>query len=225
MGLFSRMKRIVKSNVNAVLDKMENPEASVDAAIEGMASELEKAKDAVTQAMVDVKKLERAVDAGRKEAADFKERATRLVQKGDDESARKALSLHKSTLEQVTLNEKRLDSQRDHARKLKIQVDEMGKRVLEAKAKRGEMISRMRTAQAAKMGSVEPNATPDASDPFSQFKAFEDGIEEQETRQQVMSELSGDGEAQAALDALDVKARDDDVDDELAKLKAELDGQ
>lgn len=221
MGIFDRMKRIVKGGVNSVLDKIEDPELAIEESIRAMQAAFHQGREDLANAMVEEKKLEKSVPVAEAEAAKLKERAGQLVARGDDEGARSALRMHKAALEKVDAKKAQLDSHRAHILQLRSKIDEMGKKVESAKLKKAELIARLKTAQAGAMTSDSDELKPDAQDPFAEFRKFENDIEERETRAKVMKELAGE-HVTDEVRRIEAESHVDEVDDELAKLKAEL---
>ena len=91
MGLFSRFKRAVKSNINDMISKAENPEKMLNQLIVEMNEQLIESKKTVAVAIADEKKLERQIVMNRDQADEWERKAMLAVKSGEDDMAKEAL--------------------------------------------------------------------------------------------------------------------------------------
>jgi phage shock protein A len=101
MGIFSRFKDIVSSNLNAMLDKAEDPEKMIKLMINEMEETLVEIKASCAGAMADQKKVEKLLGAARSRAEDWKAKAELAIDKGREDLAREALVEKNRLLEAV----------------------------------------------------------------------------------------------------------------------------
>src|SRR2546425_1041857 len=94
MGIFDRLSTLIRSNINDLISRAENPEKMLNQLIVDMRSQLAKAKQQVASAIADEKRLAAQVDQERKAAEDWEKRAVLAVQEGRDDLAKQALLRH-----------------------------------------------------------------------------------------------------------------------------------
>src|SRR6185295_14355352 len=99
MGLFDRLSTLLRSNINDLISRAENPEKMLNQLIVDMKGQLAKAKQQVASAIADEKKLQSDADAMKKQAEDWERRAMLAVQEGRDDLAKQALGRYNEHLQ------------------------------------------------------------------------------------------------------------------------------
>ncbi|HEX4634468.1 MAG TPA: PspA/IM30 family protein, partial [Gemmatimonadales bacterium] len=94
MGIFDRLSTLIRSNINDLISRAENPEKMLNQLIVDMRSQLAKAKQQVASAIADEKKLSAQAEQEKKMAEDWERRAVLAVQEGRDDLAKQALLRH-----------------------------------------------------------------------------------------------------------------------------------
>src|ERR1051325_10957350 len=91
MGIFDRLSTLLRSNINDLISRAENPEKMLNQLIVDMKTQLAKAKQQVASAIADEKKLQADAENMKKQAEDWERRAMLAVQEGRDDMAKQGL--------------------------------------------------------------------------------------------------------------------------------------
>ena len=91
MGIFDRLSTMIRSNINDLISRAENPEKMLDQLVIDMKSQLAKAKQQVASAIADEKKLLADAESMKKQSEDWERRAMLAVQENRDDLAKQAL--------------------------------------------------------------------------------------------------------------------------------------
>ena len=220
MGIFSRFSDIVNSNINALLEKAEDPEKMVRLIIQEMEDTLVEVRSAAARAIADRKQLERRLVAARREVEDWSRKAELAVRKGRDDLARAALA-EKAQAEQrsKTLEEQGAQIE-DALARLNDDMTRLQEKLADAKARQKAMVVRQRTAghQLEMRRQLHESKIDDA---LLRFEQFERKLEDAEGRVEAydLGQRKDLGREFAGLEA------DESVEAELAALKQRVGGE
>ena len=182
MGIFSRLKTLVSSNVNDMISKAEQPEKMLNQLLIDMNEQLIESKKAVAMAIADEKKLEREAANQAAMAADWEKKAMLAVNSGKDDLAKEAL-LRKQEYDKAAAEyHKQWQSQKNSVDQLKESLRELQNKIEEAQRKKNLLVARAKRAEAQTkiqntISSVSGNRS--AFDAFDRMAAKVDQMEAQ----------------------------------------------
>jgi phage shock protein A len=219
MGILDRIALVVKSNINHLINRAEDPEKMLDQMVIQMREQLAEAKREVAVAIADEKRLGTQVEAELEQVREWERKAMLAVERGDDELAREALR-RKAEHERIAIEyKKQWDAQKASAENLKNALRALSQKIDEAARKKNLLIARQKRAEAQKHIHEVMTGLTDTSafETFDRMAARVDQLEAQAAAAvEISGELSGDTLDQR-FKALEGGA---DVDEELKALKA-----
>ena len=182
MGIFSRLKTLVSSNVNDMITKAEKPEKMFNQLLIDMNEQLIESKKAVAMAIADEKKLEREAANQTALAQEWERKAMLAVSAGKDDLAKEAL-LRKQEYDKAAAEyQKQWQSQKTSVDQLKESLRELQSKIEEAQRKKNLLVARAKRAEAQQkiqntISSVSGNRS--AFDAFDRMAAKVDQMEAQ----------------------------------------------
>ena len=219
MGLFDRVNRVIRSNLNAAVSSAEDPAKILDQAIIDMQEDLVQMRQAVAGAIATQKRVQQQYERAQSESNTWQQRAQLALQKGDEELARQALTRKKTQAETATALKNQLDSQSVTVDQLKRNLIGLESKLSEAKTKK-DMLKARASAAKANEQLQQTTSRMNTNSAMAAFERMEEKVLQMEAQSQAAAELAGaDLESQfAALES------GGDVDLELAAMKAQLSG-
>jgi phage shock protein A len=188
MGLFDRLSSLLKSNINDLISRAEDPEKMLNQILVDMKTQLVKAKQQVATAIADEKRLRDQVDQEYRQAQDWEKRAMLAVQEGRDDLAKQALVRHGEHLNHGTTLEQTWESHRAETEKLKNSLRDLNDKIEEAKRKKNLLIARQRRSQ-AQQRIAETMSSISEHSAFEAFARMEEKIVTNEKRIQASAEI------------------------------------
>lgn len=224
-GFFNRMSRVFRGKANQGVDTLEDAtfETTVKQTVRDMEAELSKVIRASAEAMSNTNRLEAEYEKMQKLSDDWKAKATKALEAGREDLARKALAKKQDADKQVASMETSVVSARQTRDRLKDQVEELRARIAEAKRTSSTLIARKNAANAQKKVAQAMAGVSDDGNAFAALERFEDAVSKEEAMARAYDDMAGteDDELEKELSCLDAT----DTDDELEALKAELESK
>jgi len=224
MSIFTKLSTVIKSNINDLISRSENPEKMLNQIILDMRDQLAKAKREVAAAIADERKLLASLDAEVKEVRQWEHRAVLAVKEGRDDMAKQALVRQQEHKERASTFDETWRTQAAEMEKLKGSLRQLNDKIEEAKRKRNLLVAKQRRAQAQRRIHETMSGLSNTS-AFDAFERMADKIDEQERESlahQEVNEALGPGTLEDDFKALESGGDGGDVEDRLLSLKQEM---
>jgi phage shock protein A len=216
MGIFSRFADIVNSNINAILDKAEDPEKMVRLIIQEMEDTLVEVRSTSAKTLAEKKELARRVEHLNQEAQQWQEKAELALVKDREDLARAALLERQKSSDAAVSVEKELEHVESHIEKLQQEVATLQDKLADAKARQKAIVLRQRSVESRLevKKALDSSKVEDALNRFERYESKIDGLESQ-------VEAYDSGKKSLSDEIADLQ-KNEQVDDELAALKKKL---
>ncbi|HET6418106.1 MAG TPA: PspA/IM30 family protein [Polyangiales bacterium] len=226
MGIFSRLNRVIKSNLNALIDQAEDPDKMIGQTVADMKAALKRARKDLIEAMGTVKRLESKERELDKEAAEWEQKAILALERDDDDLAREALRRKARTLSEAEKVRARAAEQSTAAEAMRAQLERIEEKLDDLKSRQKTLAAQVRQARNQNPDPGQPTGERLGGGAFSDLDRMADQIDQLDAEVEAHQLLDDPRRAEldARLRALETDEGDDAVDDELAALKAKLNG-
>ena len=191
MGIWARISTLVKSNINAMISKAENPEKILNQLIIDMQENFLEARKQVAVTIADEKRLKQQYDAELEKAQEWEKKAMIAVKAGRDDLAGQALARKAEHDKMAEEWQQQWVMQKQAADQLRDALSRLNAKIQEAKRKKNLLIARAKRAEAQKkiqdtMAGLGDNGA------FDTFARMEEKVMQQEAEAQASIELSGE---------------------------------
>ncbi len=216
MSIFSRMTDIINSNLNAMLDKAEDPEKMVRLIIQEMEEALVEVRSTSARAIADRKELERRKEWQEAEASEWERKAEVAVRKGRDDLAKGALVESNKAREAADIMAEELHALEDTLSKLNEDIGALQAKIKDAKARQNAIIMRGKAAQ-SRLGVRRTLSDHNIDDAIARFETYERKMDDLEGQ----IESYDMGQKTLSDEILELES-DEGVDEQLNQLKARV---
>jgi phage shock protein A len=224
MSIFSRISDIISANINALLDRAENPERMIAQIVREMEEGLAQARGYTATAIAAERRLTRELEHNRAEAQHWHERARTALNQDREDLARRALVRKKEHQALVHSLQLQHEQARATSARVRASLRALEARLAEARRKQRALLARQRAAQAqfelhralgAGMGGCEA--------PGARLERLENRLLEWEDELAAQAELAGSPGNGLEQELADLQTTRE-IEEELAGLKGELGG-
>jgi phage shock protein A len=221
MGIFSRLGTLIKSNLNDLISKAEDPQKMLNQIVLEMQNQLVEAKKQVAVSIADEKRLKKQWDEQVELSKEWERKAMLAVRAGDDGLAKEALSRKQEHDKQQAEFGRQWQMQKDAVEKLKEQLRTLNDKIEEAKRKKNILIARQKRAEAQRAIQDTMRGISDTS-AFDTFERMTHKVDQIEAEAEASTELGGE----LAGDSLQKKFKELEAgsgsDNALDELKAKM---
>ena len=228
MGIISRFKDIMSANINALLDKAEDPEKMIDQYLRNLQSDLGKVKAETASVMAEETRARREYDAALAQVEKFQAYAEKAVAAGNDNDARTFLMNKKAAQEKADTLKISYDAAADNAAKMRQMHDKLVADIATLNARKDAIKAKMTVAKAQEKINKVGSSLNGVGDHLAAFDRMEAAANRKLDEAAAMAELNAASQSSSIDDLMnrydspEKTAADLELDDELAALKASL---
>jgi len=216
MGIFSRFSDIINSNINALLDKAEDPEKMVRLIIQEMEDTLVEVRSTSAKTIAEKKELQRVVSRLQDEVNEWQGKAELALSKDREDLARSALIERQKASDQAQAVAKDMEVLDQHIAKLQDETAQLQEKLADAKNRQKAILMRQKTvaSRLEVKKTLDSSRMQDAMYKFERYEAKIDNLEAQVEAYDLGKKTLRDEFAELAAQ--------DKIDSELAALKAKM---
>ncbi|ASG65922.1 MULTISPECIES: phage shock protein PspA [Idiomarina] len=212
MGIFSRFSDIVNSNINALLDKAEDPQKMVRLIIQEMEDTLVEVRSTSARLLAEKKDIQRQQERMEKEVADWEAKAELALSKEREDLARQALIEKSRAQDNVDALQNEMQRVDESLDKLNDEIAQLQEKLADAKSRQKAILMRQKTASSRLQvkKQVDSSKVDDAMQRFDRYEAKIDDLEAQvesydmgkRSLRDEFAELENEGKVDEELEAL-----------------------
>ena len=217
MSILSRFKDIMSSNINALLDKMEDPSKMIDQILRNLNDDLAEVKKETAGVMAEEKRAKRELDECADEVARMQSYAEKAVLVGNDEDAKKFLAKKASLAEKQSALQQGYELAAANAQKMR-----QMQQIADLDNRRDTIKAKVAVAKTQERINKMGDGFSGAQEGLGAFDRMEEKANKMLDQANAMAELNHDAEAESVENLAKKYDSSSAVDDELAALKAKL---
>jgi phage shock protein A len=215
MGIFTRFRDIVSANINAMLDRAEDPEKLIKLMIREMEDTLVELKSACAGTIASRKKVSRQLEEILDKEAFWNQKAALAVSKGRDDLARQALLEKRRFAQRAEAVEQELNELQSIVGQYQDDIQELENKLRSAREKQRMLVQRHIRAQRKKKAHEEIRRM-DSAQVMQKFDEMESHIE----RMEAEADLVNYGKKSGLEETFEELSADDDIERQLQALKS-----
>src|SRR5262245_15506480 len=221
MGIFSRLAQLIKSNLNDLISKSEDPEKMLNQVVLDMNNQLVEAKKQVAASIADEKRLAKQYEQEMAHAAEWERRAMMALRAGNEDLAKEALARKREHDSLASTFKEQWTKQKNSVEQLKKALRMLNDKIEEAKRKKNVLIARKKRAEAQKAIQETMSGLKDQS-AFETFDRMSQKIDQLEAEAEAGAELAEEYTGDVLASQFANLERTAGADDDLVALKRKM---
>lgn len=220
MGIISRIDDILKANINALLDKCEDPAKMIDQTLRDLTQDLAEVKKETANVMADEKAAKRKLDECQEEIDRAGTAAENALKAGNEEDARKILTKKQQLTVSLAAHQERYELAHTNAEKMRTAHDKLVSDIEMLKTRQDAIKAKVQTAKAQeRLNKVYSGAN--TNDSIEAFNRWEEKADKMMDAALAGEELNKGDSTDDLVDKY-ASGTPQAVEDELAEMKAKL---
>lgn len=223
MGILTRFKDIMSANINALLDKAEDPEKMIDQCLRNLNDDLGKVKSETAAIMAEEMRAKRALDDCNAEMNKMQTYAVKAIEAGNDEDAKKFLEQKASLSNKLTGLNEAYTLANNNATNMKSMHDKLVKDINELESRKDMIKGKLAVAKTQERINKMGSSVASANNSMASFNKYEEMANKKLDQAYAMAELNNSSPENSIKDLTSkYETSSVDIDNELAALKASL---
>lgn len=221
MGILGRFKDIMASNINALLDKCEDPEKMIDQTLRNLTEDFAEVKKETASVMADEKRCQRVYDEKAAEVTKWQGLAEKALVAGNEGDARQFLAQKQTAESALQAAQTGLDAAKANTAKMRQMYDKLDKDIRELNGRKDAIKAKIAVAKTQqKINTIVSGVDTQSS--ISAFERMEAKANKMLDEANAMTDLNSNSDGVDALADKYDATPDAGVEDELAQMKARL---
>ena len=221
MGIFSRLAKLIQSNLNDLISRSEDPEKMLNQVVLDMNNQLVEAKKQVAASIADEKRLAKQLEAEIATSQEWERRAMMAVRAGNEDLAKEALARKREHDELAVTFKDQWTKQKTAVDQLKKALRLLNEKIEEAKRKKNVLIARKKRAEAQKAIQETMSGLRDQS-AFETFDRMTQKIDQIEAEAEAQADLAEEYTGDVLQSQFQQLERKHGADEDLTALKRKM---
>ncbi|WMJ90385.1 PspA/IM30 family protein [Anaerocolumna sp. MB42-C2] len=222
MGILTRFKDIMSSNINALLDKAEDPEKMIDQCLRNLNTDLGKVKSETATIMAEEQRAKRVLDDCREEIEKMQTYAVKALEANNEADAKKFLEQKALLTNKLSGLQEAYDLSHANAVHMREMHDKLVGDINELESRKDMIKGKLSVAKAQERINKMTSSVASANDSMASFNKYEEMADKAIDKANAMAELNRSTSESSIEDLTKKYSSGTDVDAELAALKASL---